>query len=119
MAAPHTSLAPARGRPAAHQASFRRSRLQTVTAAIRAAAAPPQAPSCFVLCVFVDVETVGFVRPQSHGNLAKNFLRVALRGHAALGEHAPPTPVVLFAHIADRATDPSTSPRSGFKKMWN
>jgi hypothetical protein len=43
------------------------------------------------------------------------LLQVALRGHAALGERAPPPLMVKFAHIADRATHLSTSPALGTK----
>jgi hypothetical protein len=43
-------------------------------------------------------------------------MQAAPRGHAALGERAPPALMVLFAHIADRAADPNTSPAFGFKK---
>jgi hypothetical protein len=61
------------------------------------------------------VKTAEVVWPQSLEELAQNLLQVALRGHASLGERAPPTLMVLFAHIADRATDPSTSPALGKK----
>jgi hypothetical protein len=44
------------------------------------------------------------------------LLQVALRGHAALGERAPPPLMVKFAHIADRATHLSTSPALGTKQ---
>jgi hypothetical protein len=59
------SLAPASGRSAAHQGSFRRFGLRAATAAIRAAAtaaaaAPPQMPTSFLFCTFVHVERVCF-----------------------------------------------------------
>jgi hypothetical protein len=57
--------------------------------------------------------------PQSLEELAKHLLQAALRGPAALGEHASPTLMVVFAHIADRATDTITSPALGLKKESN
>jgi hypothetical protein len=90
---PHTSLAQAFGHLAVNQGSFCRSQLRAGTAAVRAAAAAPQTPTCFVLRAFVHVETAEIAWPQNLEDQAQNLLLVELY------ERAPPTLMGLFAHI--------------------
>jgi hypothetical protein len=72
-----------------------------------------------VCAAYAHVETAEVARPQSLEELTQNFMQVALRGYPALGERAPPVLTALFGHIADRATDPSTSPALGLQKNIN
>jgi hypothetical protein len=62
------------------------------------------------------VEMAEVVWPLSLEDLAQDLLQAGLQGHAALGERAPLAPMLILAHIADRATDPSTPPGLSFLK---